>query len=178
MPPRYRKRLNVELSLGLTQRTAHWLRLALRQVKAFEREESAAQATQKTGVKQRRIPKPSGWSDIELVLLSDFSVQFFVNGSALETQTYRDLGLQDARSKEAKPAGAWLTLIRLVRSNGVVARDAKWGKVEKQIQRLRQVLREYARRQHWDDLVVADPLPFEKGRGYQAAFRVRDQDTR
>jgi hypothetical protein len=106
------------------------------------------------------------WDTVEISFLSDERVQIR-NGAAAETRNYAELGFEDGRN--GKPNRAWEAFRVLAAERGVI-RDAaktggKWPKVEKRVQEIRKALRKHF-------LISADPIPFVKGTGYQALFKI------
>ena len=107
------------------------------------------------------------WRAIEILFLSDERVQIH-SGTGTETRNYAELGFADRRG--GKPNRAWLTFRAMAEeisaSFGTGAKtNAKWPNVEKRIQEIRKVLRN-----HFS--ITADPIPFVKGTGYQACFKI------
>jgi len=106
------------------------------------------------------------WDAIQISFLSDERVQIR-NGANSETRNYFEFGFADGRSKKANQA--WETLRVLAEEGGTIRDGAKisrtWPKVEKRMQEVRKVLRK-----HFG--ISADPIPFVKGTGYQARFRI------
>src|ERR1017187_6018721 len=109
----------------------------------------------------------AAWDAIEISFLSDERVQIR-SGTSTETFNYGEMGFEDRRN--GKPNRAWLTLRVLAEAGGIVRNAATtgrdWTTVEKRMQELRKALRDHFR-------VSADPLPFVRGTGYQACFKIR-----
>ena len=111
------------------------------------------------------LDKVSAWEEIGIAFLSDERVQITF-GSDIDTRNYAEFGFGDARN--GKPNRAWLTLRYLAERGGTISHAGTgkgWVVVEKRIQEIRGVLRK-----HFD--ISIDPLPFVKGGGYQARFRI------
>jgi hypothetical protein len=112
----------------------------------------------------------ASWQAIEISFLSDERVQIR-NGANIETRNYGELGFADRRAKrgEPKPNRAWVTFRAMAEQNGIIRDGAKtgaaWRYVEKRVQEIRKVLRN-----HFS--ITADPIPFVKGTGYQACFKI------
>jgi hypothetical protein len=85
-----------------------------------------------------------------------------------ETWNYGDIGFMDRRNE--KPNESWIILRHLAQHGGTLADSAgmrkKWSAVEKQMQRIRKVLRAHFQ-------LAGDPLPFIQGIGYRACFKIR-----
>jgi hypothetical protein len=135
--------------------------------------QSAAPADANGGLSDQAVaaPRYSGatdWQAIEIVFLSDFRVQIRINGKQTPPVNYAELGFADGRSEN--PNKAWLILRFLAENRGIL-KDGRtvgepWPKVEKRNQEIRRVLREIFG-------ISSDPLPFVKGGGYQAVFKIR-----
>lgn len=111
------------------------------------------------------------WQAIEVLFLSDHRVQIH-NGASSQTLNYGELGFADRRAKRGetpKPNRAWETLRDLAKQRGIIRDESEtgepWRKVEKRIQAIRRVFRK-----HFG--IAADPIPYIKGTGYQARFRI------
>jgi hypothetical protein len=106
------------------------------------------------------------WETIEISFLSDERVQIG-NGTDTETRNYSELGFSDGRT--GKPNQAWVILRALAEERGVIRDGMKtglaWPKIEKRMQDIRKVLRK-------NFGISADPIPFVKGTGYQARFKI------
>jgi hypothetical protein len=111
------------------------------------------------------------WTAIEIVFLSDERVQIR-RASQTETCNYAELGFADRRIEDgnAKPNLAWVTLRAMAEQNGIIQNGeqagAAWPKVEKRMQDIRRVLRT-----HFG--LTGNPVPFVKGVGYEASFKIR-----
>jgi len=105
---------------------------------------------------------------IEILFLSELRVQICRNGKRMETLNFAEFGFEDARS--GNPDRAWETLVILAKERGIIREGRtvgdRWAKVEKRMQKIRKVLREYFE-------IPDDPIPFVEGTGYQAAFKIR-----
>src|SRR5262249_47820226 len=108
------------------------------------------------------------WEDIEIVFLSDHRVQISRWGVKAEPVNYADFGFADGRNEN--PNLAWQTLRILAEQGGVLSNEkeanARWPEVEKRIQEIRKVLRNYFQ-------ISSDPIPYVKDRGYVAQFKIR-----
>jgi hypothetical protein len=109
------------------------------------------------------------WNSIEIVFLSDHSVQIR-NGTEAKPLNYAEFGFVDRRN--GNPNRAWGMLRTLAKERGVI-RDHRssgqaWPEIEKRIQEIRKTLREYF------DLSAdtTDPIPYVAGTGYQARFKI------
>jgi len=110
---------------------------------------------------------PRSWNNIEISFLSDERVQIR-DGQKSETRNYAEFGFEDGRSE--KPNLAWETLRTLAEQNGTLRQPTRqhetWPHVEKRIQDIRKVLRQY-----FD--IPSDPIPYIEGTGYQVSFKIR-----
>ena len=108
------------------------------------------------------------WQSIEISFLSDERVQIRI-GTDSETRNYGELGFADRRAKRGKPKLAWVILRAMAEQNGIIRDGANmscaWPKVEKQMQEIRKALRKQFS-------IAADPIPFVKGTGYKACFKI------
>ena len=107
------------------------------------------------------------WQSIEILFLSDHRIQIRVNGKSMEALNFAEFGFADGRTQNANKA--WELLRALAEERGII-RDGKaigedWSKVEKRIQEIRKVLREYFG-------LPDDPIPFVEGTGYQSMFKI------
>jgi hypothetical protein len=107
------------------------------------------------------------WESIEILFLSDHRIQIRVNGKSMESQNFAEFGFADGRTQNANKA--WELLRVMAEERGII-RDGKavgedWSKVEKRIQEIRKVLREYFG-------LPDDPIPFVEGTGYQSRFKI------
>jgi len=109
---------------------------------------------------------PATWETIEISFLSDHRVQIF-NGTNSETLNYAEFGFADGRNDN--PNQAWDTMRTLAEQHGIIQDAMKtgqpWPKVEKRIQEIRKIMRK-----HFG--ISTDPIPFIKGTGYQARFKI------
>jgi hypothetical protein len=114
--------------------------------------------------------RSANWSAIQIIFLSDFKVQI-TTPDGTYPQNYGELGFADRRAKrgEPKPSSAWLMFRVLAESGGIIKNAGKvgkdWPKVEKRMQEIRNTLRN-----HFG--IAGDPIPFIKGTGYKARFKV------
>ena len=106
------------------------------------------------------------WEGIEITFLSDERVQIHI-GKTHETRNYAEFGFQDNKSKN--PNRAWETLRRLAELRGIIRDGTQaclpWPKLEKRVQEIRRVFRK-----HFS--ISSDPLPFIKGTGFHARFKI------
>jgi hypothetical protein len=118
---------------------------------------------------RENLSAPS-WDSIEISFLSDHRVQIR-NGTSTETLNYGEFGFADSRAKQGapKPNRAWEMLRTMAEHKGIILNatqaGAPWEKVEKRMQDIRKALRHHFR-------ISADPIPFVKGTGYQACFKI------
>jgi hypothetical protein len=85
----------------------------------------------------------------------------------MESLNFTEFGFADGRTQN--PNKAWKLLRAMAEERGII-RDGKavgeeWSKVEKRIQEIRRVLREYFG-------LPDDPVPFVEGTGYQSLFKI------
>lgn len=124
--------------------------------------ESAIVATCGNGVNRSE----ASWQLVEIFFISDERVQI-CDGTKTETLNYTEFGFEDGRN--GKPNLAWVTLRALAEEGGVIRDAAKtgsnWTTIEKRIQEIREVLRNHFH-------ISADPVPFVKGEGYRAHFKI------
>lgn len=137
----------------------------------------------------------ASWQDIEIWFLGDHRVEIRA-GAKNETRNYAELGFADRRAKrgqQPKPNQAWMILRKMAENNGIVRAGATtvgvfqktekrvltrelasnsragsravWSKVEKRIGEIRRALKG-----HFG--ITTDPVPFVRGTGYQAAFKI------
>lgn len=129
-----------------------------------EAPEQPAKATNGAST-DRSDRRPQNWKEVKISFISDERVQITVGGQT-ETRNYTELGFEDRR--DGKPNKAWLTLRELADLDGTIGAAKtrqEWPKVEKRIQAIRKVLRRRFG-------ISADPVPFRKGSGYRACFRI------
>ena len=110
----------------------------------------------------------SDWPEVTITFFNEHSVKITVAGNE-QNCDYAELGLADRRGAKGKPVSAWTILQALAESGGVIKAHrgtANWSKVEKQVETLRKWLRQTF-------VIEADPLPFEKGLGYRAKFKIQ-----
>jgi hypothetical protein len=145
------------IEMRFEARYRHWYAEALERL----RQKQAG-----TGDRRAAAERISGWEDIEIEFLSDERVQMRVGGN-VSTRNYGEFGFEDQRN--GKPNQAWIVLRHLAEAGGTLKNSAAvnkdWPAAEKQIQRIRKVLREHF-------LLDGDPLPFVPGIGYQARFKI------
>jgi hypothetical protein len=121
---------------------------------------------EKTKLGPRTTLSVTIWDDITISFLSDERVQIWI-GNQTETCNYAELGFQDHR--DDKPRRAW-TLLRIIAETGGTISDTgkthgSWSQVEKGIQEIRQLLRQYFG-------ISADPVPYVNGPGYKTRFKI------
>ena len=152
-----RKLLLTELRLRFRQRKAHWTAEALKRARDTEKRVGASKAP----------PSLKSWKDLGISFLSDERVQIIRNGASAETLNYAEMGFKDRRN--GKPNRAWVTLRLLAEERGIIRDPAKtggaWQKVERRMQEIRKVLRPQFG-------IHTDPVPFVKGTGCQALFKI------
>jgi hypothetical protein len=107
------------------------------------------------------------WQTIEILFLSDHRIQIRVNGKSMESRNFAEFGFADGRTQNVNKA--WELLRVMAEERGII-RNGKavgehWSKVEKRIQEIRKVLREYFG-------LPDDPIPFVEGTGYQSPFKI------
>ncbi len=111
--------------------------------------------------------KPTCWRDVGLRFTSEHRVQISINGIVGESYGYADLGFEDKRT--GKPNQAWGALYKLAEKQGRYDVTKMGGRprahLEKRFQEIRNRLCNHFK-------VGGDPVPFEKGNGYQAAFGI------
>lgn len=118
----------------------------------------------------RAFPKwqASRWDEVELRFLSDHRIEVRIaNEIVAASLNYTEMGFQDRRS--GNPNSSWEILRNLAERHGVIPDTARltgeWAAAEKRIGRTRDTLRKRFG-------LLDDPLPFEKGKGYQTRFRI------
>ena len=172
LPPAYHERLRTGLRTGLYQRAAHWLSVATLQVDRFRLAGGLVQRTSPTDSAGLSVT----WSDVEIVAISDFSIQMSVAGRRFQSADFDELGLGDARGRTGKkPKRAWQMLLLFAKKRGLVpvSRGAGKAVMEKRVQELRAKLRSYVRSKGFAELAGGDdPIPFIRGQGYETQFKV------
>lgn len=152
----------LELLARLEKKLRGW------QHEAFSRTRTDSPALPTTGTTadSGTAPRAVNWEDIEIHFVSDERVQITTSNQT-ETRNYTEMGFEDGRS--GKPNRAWLTLRILAQLCGTMSNGAKagqdWSRVEKRIQKIREVLRS-----HFG--ISANPLPYVEGTGYRAIFKI------
>jgi len=119
-------------------------------------------------------PKGSSWKDVSITFIGDYRVQITVL-KIRETRNYAEMGFEDRRGGGGKPTSAWDLLRLLAKETGWIRRPKEfngpqWSKVEKQVQKIRERLRELFG-------IPGDPLPFRKHLGYEAEFAIKLGDS-
>jgi hypothetical protein len=108
------------------------------------------------------------WQSIEILFVSDHRLQIRANGMSMETLNFAEFGFADRRTQN--PNKAWELLRALAQSRGTIcdgkAIGEQWPKIEKRVQDIRRVLREYFG-------LPGDPIPFIEGTGYQTLFKIK-----
>ena len=106
------------------------------------------------------------WGDIEIRFLSDERIQISAPDH-IETLNYAEFGFEDGRNE--KPNQAWITLRTFAENQGIVkqptSKGQSWRHIEKHVQKIRRVFQDYFG-------LAGDPLPFVKGTGYRAQFKI------
>ncbi len=117
------------------------------------------------------FPTPEGatWKDVTVTFISDHRVQVSVMG-VTEPRSYAEMDFEDKRGGGGKPDLAWECLRLLAKWDGKIQRPSDfekpgWLKIEKQVQTIRARFKELFG-------IQADPLPFRRGRAYEAQFRI------
>jgi hypothetical protein len=105
---------------------------------------------------------------VEITFLSDERIQVWIVGRP-QTYNYAEFGCMDRRSE--RPNQVWRMLRLLAEAEGALpatARSAQpgWPAMEKQLERLRKVLRRHFQ-------LSEDPLPFKKDTGYRLRCKIR-----
>lgn len=113
------------------------------------------------------VRRPRRWEDVKLDFLSDERIQVWIGGDP-QTYNYAEFGCADRRT--GGPNTAWKMLQVLAASHGVIPATSRtavrdWPAMEKQLQRLRAVLR-----QHFG--LTDDPLPFRRNEGYRLRLQI------
>src|ERR1035438_3061118 len=111
--------------------------------------------------------RAESWQAIEISFLSDERIQIRC-GPQIETRNYGELvGFADRRN--GKPNQAWVMLRAMAEAKGLIRDAAKagrdWPRVENRMQEIRKALREHF-------AILADPVPYIEGAGYQARFKI------
>ena len=111
-------------------------------------------------------PRPArSWDEIEIRFLSDERLQV-ISKDGRPTLNYAEFGFEDGRSE--KPNMAWETLRSIAEGGGVIlpaGNGPDRAALEKRIQEIRRRLRDRFG-------IDEDPLPFTKGEGYRARFKI------
>jgi len=146
----------------LISRTEHWKAEARKYV-AERQEQVAGLAT----LENTARPGITAWEELEITFISDKQVQIVVAGEIREPLNYDELGFADHRSKN--PNKAWLSLKFLADNCGTISdsivRKHDRPKIEKRMQAIRAGLRKHF-------CLEGDPLPYARGTGYQALFKI------
>jgi hypothetical protein len=110
--------------------------------------------------------KRMDWEQIEISFLSEERVQI-QTGSESRTLNYAEMGFEDQRN--GKPNKAWRAFVALAQDRGMIRSGSRpgsrWAIAEKRVQELRRALK------NWFP-ISTDPIPFVRGIGYQARFRI------
>lgn len=172
--PEKRRKINLSLLESyLLGRKQHWKAQAMKRLReSKESKVAAATAAARTEAEAQQLRgnvpakmAPSDWQEVEIWFVSDERVQIKV-GEYTETRNYTEFGFEDGRTK--KPDRAWVTLRELAKLGGTIrqATDSRgWDIVEKRMQEIRNVFRNCFS-------LSDDPLPFVKGTGYRARFKI------
>ena len=164
-----------ETRMRLWQRKQHWTGCMLKQVREAKdkraevaaRPDNSPHPTVEDLDRGKAEFQAQDWADVEISFFSEHSVQITA-GRTKANRQYGELGMGNQRTGRANLA--WHTLHQLALSNGTIYRPAgksrDWGTVEKRMQELRVWLRARFG-------IASDPLPFVKGAGYQAQFKIK-----
>lgn len=154
-----------EVRVRLLAHRAHWRQ----QVLAVLREEGDVPGAASAAVAEKR--QCDTWRDVQIVFLSEHRVQVTAAGRTY-TQNYSEMGFEDRKTRRENCA--WVMLRQLSGQDGVISkpRRGRWPAVEKRMQEIRKLLKIHFRREAIG-VPSSDPLPFEKGVGYRAEFRLR-----
>ena len=160
-----RTRFAEQVRARLTTRLAHWQHQALKLIRETEDQNNSVPPSDRVPVELRC----SNWHDVAIEFLSDHRVQITVLGSTY-TENYAEMGFEDR--KAGRPNGAWEMLRTIAECDGRISSSRiPWKKVEKRVQEIRRALRAYF--QHRKIAIPSsDPVPYLKGQGYVAAFRL------
>ncbi len=116
-------------------------------------------------------PRAETWDAIEIRFLGDHTVQIKV-GHRMYSQNYAEMGFEDRRG--GRPNRQWAVLQTLACLSGTIPDDARngkqWEAIAKSIERTRKLLHKHFR-------LSGDPLPYSKGVGYQARFKIHPPPT-
>lgn len=121
--------------------------------------------TQPTPERSTIGPSVANWNAIEISFISDFTIQIRI-GTKIENCNYSEFGFEDRRN--GKPNQAWVTLRDMAEAGGLI-RNGSMGELLSKVQRRVQEIRKALRR-HFG--IVADPIPFVEGSGYQVRFKI------
>jgi hypothetical protein len=112
-----------------------------------------------------KAPKAPKWQDIAIRFVSDLKVQITIKNENCPPQNYTEMGFEDRRTRN--PNKAWQTLKQLAESNGLITTTEAFRdrNIEKRMQEIRKTLRKFFN-------ISDDPLPYIKGTGYSAEFKV------
>jgi hypothetical protein len=129
-------------------------------MQAIERAQSLHAASDQTS------GRVMSWGDLEIQFISEVEVDL-IFGDKQRRQNYSELGFEDRRKHE--PDKAWRTLRDLAECDGNIKAGTKtdrgWEALAKRIQEIRKRL------QHRFSL-GGDPIPYVRGTGYRARFRI------
>jgi hypothetical protein len=107
-----------------------------------------------------------GWGAITIEFLNEHTVRFECNGNSANFE-YSDLEFRDRRT--GKPKRSWKILLALAHGGGTLRTGAVpgvgWSCIEKRMQEIRKQLRIHTG-------INGDPIPYQRGIGYQAVFKV------
>jgi hypothetical protein len=130
--------------------------------------EAPAHVTDPTEPLKSRDARPPAqrWEDVCITFLSEERVQIWIANQP-ETCNYAEIGFADRRSGKPDKSSAVVRFLAqnggLVPTTGRAGKD--WAALEKQIERTKKVLKNYFG-------ISDDPLPFEKGVGYQLRCKI------
>jgi hypothetical protein len=155
-------RLWIDSTMHLYEGLAGVARLRGAQRKAQDRGTALRTRLNATNTEKSSDCHSVKWEDIQIIFLSDHRIQISTQ-SLNETLNYAEMGFIDDRNKT--PNTAWKALRELAESGGRIRTGSNWSKVEKRMQEIRKVFREQFG-------ISDDPLPFVKGTGYRARFKI------
>ena len=164
---------SIDQQIGARKR--HWIRKGYEQLEAHASKRGAAGMRQQDPEDGAVDPGASAgkpefhaehWGEVEISFFNEFSVQI-KSGKIKANREFGALGMAHQRS--GKPTLAWQTLHDLAQTNGIINRPTgraiTWATQEKRMQELRTWLRDQFG-------LSEDPLPFVKGTGYRAKFKI------
>ena len=140
------------------------------ETEAYASQRTLTHETGTLGVPAPTIPDrlPAEWNDVRISFISDHKIQIAIKGRTGPPCNYNEMGFEDRRNR--LPNKAWGTLLELAKARGTLKGFREPQKVHKRIQHIRRILRDYARKEHFE--IPGDPLPYVKREGYKAVFTV------